>query len=137
MIRVCDVISRGRFAVINFAAGDTSLLTKIGSQDQGVVLENKIFSRFHGAIMGHVRDLGHDAKTMVRVDDCLWTFSLAMLKEATSRAVAARGLPSGFCLYMLRHGGASTDVLYEWSEALALGFRSSRGADFIGVAAWE
>ncbi len=124
MLMVCDVVTSASTSIINLASGDTFNVTKTGRQDEGVSLENDLFSLLKDALLAHIHSLGFTDSTMRRATRSLWTFGHAIFKEAVCRAAAALGLPDGFCLYMARHGGVTTDLLEKfrsWAEGQARG----------------
>ncbi len=123
-LRVCDFLSRTGDFVINLAPGDTNQYTKTGLQDEGIRLENQIWPSLAEALLNHVRDLGFTTATAATARVPLRTFSYQQFKDCLDRAAKALKLPDGFCPYMARHGGATTDILEKfrsWLETQARG----------------
>ena len=114
MLRVCDVMAVGTDVVLNLAAGDLEDLTKTGLSDQATHAENQIMPGLKAALLGHLSRLGFTTSTVSSSKQALWTFGLPAFRDAVTSAAQRLNLPEGFCLYMARHGGVTTDILMKW-----------------------
>ena len=123
-LRVCDVLCWTANFAINLAPRNTDQYTQTGSQDEAIRLANQIWPSLAAALLSHVKDLGYTAASAAMARVPLWTLSYQQFKDCLDRAAKALKLPDGFCPYMARLGGATTDVLEKfrsWPETQARG----------------
>jgi integrase len=79
--------------------------TKTQQYDDTILLDTPGFDWVFAVLLRHLgsRPLEGDAD--------VWTFTVEQLRSVFNAAVTGLGLPDGTCLYQLRHGGASYDLL--------------------------
>ena len=79
--------------------------TKTQQYDDTILLDTPGFDWVFSILLRHLgsRPLEGDAD--------VWTFTVEQLRSVFHAAVTALGLLEGTCLYQLRHGGASYDLL--------------------------
>lgn len=119
-LRVKDILMNDTHGVtVNLAPGDTEFFTKTGTQDEAIPVENMVIPWLGALLKERLRDMGFSSSSTNCSSEPLWSFNYETLKQVTKRCVERLQLPADFCLYMMRHGGVTTDLLRNYRDALA------------------